>query len=198
MDRLHTIQLKKLTLKQGMFYTACLCLSASIYAIAADNKILPVAQSLDAAIVDSHLDTQGLDKTIELNFSPEKREMLRKALDEYARAVDQDHDQIEARRRKMRESIKVRFFDADIDFDNTIDRQEATNKLPQIARHFSAVDTNQDEVITLDELVSAQDRMIARRKSAENAIEMRKMLGNQKQFKSQSTQAANTAPKSAL
>jgi hypothetical protein len=181
-----------------MLYTVCLSLSASIYSIAADKSILPVAQSVDAEIVDSHLDAKGLDKTIELNFSPEKREMLRKALDEYARAVDQDHEQIEARRRKMRESIKVRFFDADIDFDNTIDRQEATDKLPQIARHFSAVDTNQDEVISLDELVSAQDRMIARRKSAENAIEMRKMIGAQKQMKSQSTQAANIAPKSAL
>lgn len=180
-----------------MLYSVCLTLSASIYSIAADKNLLPVTEVVDPQVVDTHLDAQGLDRTIELNFSPEKREMLRNALDEYARAVDQDHEQIEARRRKMRESIKVRFFDADVDFDNTIDRQEATDKLPQIARHFSAVDTNQDELITLEELVSAQDRMIARRKAAENAIEMRKMIGAQKQLKSQSTQAANSAPKSA-
>ncbi len=138
----------------------------------------------------------GLEKTLELNFSPEKREILRKALDEYSRTVDEHHAKIEARRRAMRESIKKRFFDADVDFNNQIDRQEATNKLPQIARHFSAVDLNKDELISLSELVSAQDRMTARRQAAKKAIEMRKFIGTNKQFKIDSTQASNEAPQS--
>jgi Ca2+-binding EF-hand superfamily protein len=75
----------------------------------------------------------------------------------------------------MQESIKVRFLDADNDGDGTIDRQEATERLPQIARHFSQVDTNQDNVISLDELEEAQVRILERRKAAEAAVEAKKL-----------------------
>ena len=109
-----------------------------------------------------------------MNFSPEHREKLRKALDDYARSVDPDHEQIEERRRAMHESIKARFLASDNDNDGTIDRQEATENLPQIARHFSQVDTNQDGVISLDELEAAQVRIAERRKAAEAAMEAQK------------------------
>lgn len=117
---------------------------------------------------------EGLQQTLNLNFSPEHREKLRKALEDYARSVDPSHDQIEERRRAMQESIESRFFEADSDGDSTLDRQEATEKLPQIARHFNAVDTNQDNLISLSELVEAQARILERRKAAEALMEQQK------------------------
>lgn len=118
--------------------------------------------------------SDGYQKTLNLNFSPERREMLRKALEEYARSIDPSHDQIEERRRAMQESIEARFFEADTNNNSTIDRQEATEKLPQIARHFNSVDTNQDGVISLNELVEAQARILERRRAAEAAIQLEK------------------------
>jgi len=115
-----------------------------------------------------------LQQTLNLNFSPEHRERLRKALDDYARSVDPSHDQIEERRRAMQESIETRFFEADTDGDSTLDRQEATEKLPQIARHFNTVDTNQDNLISLGELVEAQARIIERRKAVDTVLEQQK------------------------
>jgi hypothetical protein len=117
----------------------------------------------------------GMQQTLNLNFSPENREKLRKALDDYAKSVDRDHNQIEERRRAMRASIEARFLDADSDGDGTIDRQEATEKLPQIARLFSQVDVNQDNVISLDELEQAQTRILERRRAAEAALEAEKL-----------------------
>jgi Ca2+-binding EF-hand superfamily protein len=111
--------------------------------------------------------TEGMRQTLNLNFSPENREKLRKVLNDYSRAVDPSHSQIEERRRAMQASIEERFLEADNDGDGTIDRQEATEKLPQIARHFSQVDFNQDGLISLDELQQAQARILERRKMAE-------------------------------
>lgn len=115
-----------------------------------------------------------MQQTLNLNFSPEHRERLRKALEDYARSIDSSHDQIEARRRAMKKSIEARFLDADNDNDGTLDRQEATEKLPQIARHFSSVDTNQDGLISLDELLEAQARIVERRKASEALLEAQK------------------------
>ena len=143
----------------------------------------------------------GIQQTLELNFSPENREKLRKALDDYARSIDQDHERIEERRRTMKDSLEARFFDADNDGDGTIDRQEATEKLPQIARHFNLVDKNQDHVISLDELVDAQARIIERRKAAEAAIEAQKLQATTEantENKSKAKQTANNAKKRAL
>lgn len=116
--------------------------------------------------------TDPTQQTLNLNFSPERREKLRRALDDYARSVDPAyHEQIEERRREMHESIKARFLASDNDNDGTIDRQEATESLPQIARHFNQVDTNQDGVISLEELEAAQTRIAERRKAIDAAIE---------------------------
>ena len=114
---------------------------------------------------------EGMQQTLNLNFSPEHREKLRKALEEYARTVDPSHEQIEERRRAMHQSIESRFFEADSNNDGTLDRQEATEKLPQIARHFSSVDINQDNVISLAELDEAQARILERRKAAEASLQ---------------------------
>lgn len=124
--------------------------------------------------IEENIKVEGLQQTLNLNFSPEHREKLRKALDDYARSVDPSHDQIEERRRVMQESVETRFFEADTDGDSTLDRQEATDKLPQIARHFNAVDTNQDNLISLGELVEAQARILERRRAAELTLEQQK------------------------
>lgn len=138
---------------------------------------------------------EGMRQTLNLNFSPENREKLRKALDDYAKSVDQDHDRIEERRRAMKESVKERFLDADNDGDGTIDRQEATEKLPQIARLFSQVDVNQDGVISLEELEEAQARTIERRRAAEMALEEQKLQASETTTKSKNKQTANNSKK---
>ena len=172
----------------------------------AGGKNIQVAQKVVQPVTpDTEAQAEGLQQTLELNFSPEHRERLRQALDDYARSVDQDHEQVEARRRAMRESIKERFFDADRDFDNTIDRQEATDRLPQIARHFSSVDENQDGLISLEELESAQMRIEERRRAAEASLVLQKSLesdtfSNSSSSKQQrkSKQAAGTNRKQPL
>lgn len=169
-----------------MSITRCTCLalclglglSFSVTAGGRNNVVAPtdkpkrIADEERPAEDDIKID--GLQKTLNLNFSPERREKLRKALDEYARSVDPGHDQIEERRRAMQDSIETRFFEADTDGDSTLDRQEATEKLPQIARHFSSVDTNQDNLISLGELVEAQARILERRRAAEATLEQEK------------------------
>lgn len=134
---------------------------------------------------------EGLQQTLNLNFSPEHRERLRKALDDYARSIDPSHDQIEERRRVMQESIEKRFFEADANGDGTLDRQEATDKLPQIARHFSSVDTNQDNLISLGELIDAHTRILERRRVADALLELEKQ---QKQVQEDAVEI--TKPKS--
>ena len=177
----------------------CTCFFVGLNSIAAEKSVL-VAQKINQQVAEADVQTEGMQQTLELNFSPENREKLRKALDDYARSVDQDHQQIEARRRAMQESIKARFFDADTDFDNTIDRQEATEKLPQIARHFSAVDENQDGLISLEELEVAQMRILERRRAAELSLELQKSLEIDSAIvnKRKSKQAANGARKPSL
>jgi len=153
-------------------------LSFSVTAGGRSNLAPPADKSKRAVDEDRQSEetprNDGLQQTLNLNFSPEHRERLRKALDDYARSVDPSHDQIEERRRAMQESIETRFFEADTDGDSTLDRQEATEKLPQIARHFNTVDTNQDNLISLGELVEAQARIIERRKAVDTVLEQQK------------------------
>lgn len=159
----------------------CSCLLAGIgvfmtfQAMAGGRVNLLVAEGTAKQLIDEDAVNEGLQQTLNLNFSPENREKLRRALDDYARSVDQNHDQIEESRRAMQESIERRFLDADSDGDGSVDRQEATEKLPQIARHFNQVDANQDDVITIDELEEAQARIIERRKAAELALQAKKL-----------------------
>jgi len=129
---------------------------------------------IDSSAASEDVKVDGLQQTLKFNFSPENRDRLRKALEDYARSVDPSHDQIEERRRAMKKSIETRFLDADNDNDGTLDRQEATEKLPQIARHFSSVDTNQDGLISLDELLDAQARILERRRISEALLEAEK------------------------
>lgn len=137
----------------------------------AGEKNLPMdAQDYMRRVADSTDNTdanEGMQQTLNLNFSPEERMRLRKALDTYARTVDPSHDQIAERRRMMQKSIESRFLAADRDNNNALDRQEATESLPQVARHFNQVDANQDGFITIDELLAFQNRIEERKKAAE-------------------------------
>jgi hypothetical protein len=155
-------------------------------------------------LAEDDVKTEGLQQTLNLNFSPERREKLRKALEDYARSVDPSHEQIEERRRAMQQSIETRFFEADNDNDGTLDRQEATEKLPQIARHFSSVDINQDNLISLAELEEAQARILERRKAAEASLEAERQQKLQESAeviassKRKNKQATNSFKKKAL
>ncbi|NOT15581.1 MAG: EF-hand domain-containing protein [Methylotenera sp.] len=120
-------------------------------------------------------ESDGVQQTLDLNFSPEVRFKLRKALDDYAKAVDPEHEQIEERRRAMNENIEKRFSSADTDGNELLDREEATAKLPQVARLFSQVDTNDDGYVSLDELKEEQIRIIERRKNAEETLEAQRL-----------------------
>lgn len=192
--------------RKSVIKPLCFCLSAlftvSLNSHASEKNYFENNGKISKLAANEESNSEALQQTLELNFSPESREKLRKALDDYARTIDQDHDRIEERRRAMQESLEARFFDADNDGDGTIDRQEATEKLPQIARHFNQVDTNQDKVISLDELAEAQARILERRKAAEAAIEAQKLQAandltddtkakNQKQSKAKQTSNSN-------
>jgi Ca2+-binding EF-hand superfamily protein len=201
---LNSISLKNISITQCTCLALCIGFGLSFNAAAAGKNVIFVSQDSSKRIAeaDAASANDGMQQTLQLNFSPENREKIRKALDDYARSVDHDHDQIEERRRAMQESIKERFLDADSDGDGTIDRQEATYRLPQIARHFSQVDTNQDNVISLDELEEAQVRILERRKAAEAALEAKKLqdadTGAVAATKRKSKQASDNTRKRAL
>jgi hypothetical protein len=185
-----------LTAKHRCF-AMCVGLIVSFNVEAAGKATFISADSIMRIAADENSVGDGMQQTLNLNFSPENREKLRKALDDYAKSVDRDHEQIEERRRAMKASIEARFLDADNDGDGTIDRQEATEKLPQIARLFSQVDANQDNVISLEELEEAQTHILERRKAAEAALEAQKLQATEatSTTKSKNKQAANNTKK---
>ncbi len=128
----------------------------------------------DKSIVDE-ADTSAIEQTLEHNFSPEDRARLRKALGDYAKSTDPEHNQIAQKRKAMQESVEARFRVCNIDNDDALDREEATHCLPQVARHFSYVDVDEDGVITLEELQLAQAKQIERQKAAEAKMEAQKI-----------------------
>lgn len=120
-------------------------------------------------------DEAGLEQALDYNFSPEDRVRLRKALDEYAKNTDPEHAQIEHRRREMQISVEQRFNECNRDNDDSLDRQEAMQCLPQVARHFGFVDVDEDGVITLEELQLAQAKNEEHKKAAEARIEAQRI-----------------------
>jgi hypothetical protein len=150
------------------------------------NSLLPdEKQAIDEA------DTSGLEQTLEYNFSPDDRARLRKALADYAKSTDPEHDQIEQKRKAMKESVEARFNDCNKDNDDSLDREEVTHCLPQIARHFNYVDVDEDEVITLEELELAQAKQIEHQKAAEAKMEAQKILEAEAAIKNKSKSKIN-------
>jgi hypothetical protein len=144
----------------------------------------------EKAVVEDN-DEAGLEQTLELNFSPEDRVRLRKALSDYAKNTDPEHNQIEQKRKAMRESVEERFGECDKDNDETLDRIEAAQCLPQIARHFSYVDVDEDNLITLEELELAQAKMEARQKEVEAKMEAQRIQEAEAEIKNKSKVKAN-------
>ncbi len=163
--------------KKHTFIAMCVLLGFSpVFAGSHDAPANRPAQSNTEEAAPQPADPQAADEdeqdltdpqTLGDEVSYEDRVMLRRDLDTYARSADPDHVQLEERRRMMRKQIQERFFAADHDNDGTLSREEATETLPQIARHFSEVDLNDDEVITINELAVAQAKALERQRIAE-------------------------------
>jgi hypothetical protein len=155
--------------------------------LAADRAPLP----LDEITSETDSDENGLEETLRYNFSPDDRARLRKALSDYAKNTDPEHRQIEHKRKLMRESVEARFNDCNKDNDDSLDRQEVTHCLPQIARHFSYVDVDEDEVITLEELELAQAKQSERKRAEEAKLEADKIIEAEIEIKNKSKAKVN-------
>lgn len=59
---------------------------------------------------------------------------------------------LQEKRNEMLSSVEQRFLNCDKDNDDTLDVFETTLCLPQVARQFRKVDSNKDNLISLDEL----------------------------------------------
>jgi hypothetical protein len=154
------------------------------YPAFADNKLAIIQSDEKVSPIDN--DEAGLEKTLEQNFSPEDRARLRKALSDYAKNTDPEHKLIEQKRQAMKDSIAQRFSECDQDNDDSLDRKEATLCLPQVARHFSYVDVDEDNLITLEELELAQAKSVERRKAAEAKIEAQRIQDAEEEIKNKS------------
>jgi hypothetical protein len=177
----HNLILKHLIIATGLLL--------SLPSVMAENKMY-IAASDEKSISNDNDDT-GLEKTLEHNFSPEDRARLRKALSDYAKNTDPEHTQIENKRKAMKESVAKRFNDCNRDNDDSLDREETTQCLPQVARHFSYVDVDEDGVITLEELELAQSKSIERQKAAEARMEAQRILEAEEEIKNKSKAKAN-------
>ena len=119
---------------------------------------------------------------------------LRRDLDEYSRAVDPAHVQIEERRRVMHKRLQERFNQTDRDNDGTISLDEAYDTMPQLARHFGEVDLNSDRLITLDELEALQAKIAERQR----VLTVKADAGDADANKRKNKDTGNGAHKSAL
>jgi hypothetical protein len=146
----------------------------------------------DSAKVVTEVDGETIsEQTLEHNFSPEDRARLRKALADYSKNTDPEHVQIENKRKEMKKSLQARFNGCDQDADDSLDREETTECLPQVARHFSYVDVDENGVITLEELELAQAKSTERQKAIEAKIEARKILEAETEIKNKGKAKAN-------
>ncbi len=67
----------------------------------------------------------------------------------------------------MSKGIQERFFGADRDNDGVLSLQEVVDSLPQVARHYSQVDLDGDNFISINELMSFQAKITERQRAAE-------------------------------
>ena len=182
----------------SIFLLGAVVLSGAVvlFSIAASTMVYAADKNssvADELIKDSSLesDENGVEQTLEHNFSPDDRARLRKALADYAKSTDPEHNQIEQKRKAMQESVAARFNACDKDSDESLDREETTECLPQVARHFSYVDVDEDELITLEELELAQAKSSERQKAAEAKMEAQKIQEAEAAIKSKSKTKVN-------
>ena len=166
--------------------------AAFIFPSFADSNAALETSDVAPELGDTEGPHYGLRKTLEYNFSPVDRARLRKALTDFARNNDPEHIKIKRQRQLMRNSLKQRFVRCNNDLDDSLDRQEVTECLPQIARHFNAVDIDEDNVITFDELELAQAKWSERHRAAEAKLEAQRIKEAEAEIKKKAAQPKET------
>ena len=89
------------------------------------------------------------------NFSNEnvKTKSLKVIINEFTNTSNEEFNAfLQEKRNEMLLSVEERFLNCDKDNDDTLDVFETTMCLPQVARQFRKVDSNKDNLISLDEL----------------------------------------------
>ncbi|MDA9913335.1 hypothetical protein N9D56_00305 [Methylophilaceae bacterium] len=87
-----------------------------------------------------------------LNFN-DKEKSLKVIINEFTNTTNEEFNAfLQEKRNEMLSSVEQRFLNCDKDNDDTLDVFETTLCLPQVARQFRKVDSNKDNLISLDEL----------------------------------------------
>ena len=86
------------------------------------------------------------------NFN-DKEKSLKVIINEFTNTSNEEFNAfLQEKRNEMLSSVEQRFLNCDKDNDDTLDVFETTLCLPQVARQFRHVDSNKDNLISLDEL----------------------------------------------
>jgi len=86
------------------------------------------------------------------NFN-DKEKSLKVIINEFTNTSNEEFNAfLQEKRNEMLSSVEQRFLNCDKDNDDTLDVFETTLCLPQVARQFRQVDSNKDNLISLDEL----------------------------------------------
>jgi hypothetical protein len=86
------------------------------------------------------------------NFN-DKENSLKVIINEFTNTTNEEFNAfLQEKRNEMLSSVEQRFLNCDKDNDDTLDVFETTLCLPQVARQFRKVDSNKDNLISLDEL----------------------------------------------
>ena len=105
-------------------------------------------------------------------------EEIHNALSNFSKAEDKVNVIYEQRRREMLESVERRFILCDSDNNEQLDVYETTVCLPQIARQFRKVDTNNDFLISFDEMAilakAYQDKVNANQDESSQIVKSKK------------------------
>lgn len=157
-------KLKRIILMSRLAFGLALVFSSAEVMMAAPRDNQAANDDASKSLQSDTSNSKSSNDPVGVNIDDNIR--LRRSLDEYSRTVDPAHVQIEERRRVMHQRLQERFSQVDRDNDGTISLEEAYDLMPQLARHFGAVDLNGDRLITLDELEVLQAKIAERQRIA--------------------------------
>ena len=96
---------------------------------------------------------QTLADQSDLSNANVKDKSLKVLINEFTNKSNEEFNAfLQEKRNEMLSSVEQRFLNCDKDNDDTLDVFETTMCLPQVARQFRKVDSNKDNLISLDEL----------------------------------------------
>ena len=98
-------------------------------------------------------------------------EGIHEALSIFSGSNTQNNLIYDQKRREMLDSVEERFLLCDLDNDETLDVYETTHCLPQVARQFREVDTDNDFLITLDEMSILAKDYVKRYEKTNNSLD---------------------------